>query len=66
MFQESVQLCVGLRSLNRSLGIEPNTEAEMCHTFLCQLLKSEAEKTLDLFLGMYFTVCGSKHHVPLN
>ena len=44
MFQKSVQLCVGLRSLNRSLGIEPNTEAEMCHTFLCQLLKSEAER----------------------
>lgn len=55
MFQESVQLCGGVRSVNRSLVIEPTTEAE-CFTHFMPITEVWGGKILDLFLDMYFMV----------
>jgi len=63
MFQESVQLCIGVHSLNRSLVIEPNTEAEMFHTFYANYWSLRWEDFRFIFGYIFY---GYMAHTPLN
>lgn len=67
MFQETAQLCLFKDStlFNRWLVTQPNTEAEVFCQFM-PISEIWGENILDLFLGIYFMVYGSKHHMPLS
>lgn len=65
MFQESVQQCIWLHSLNRLRVIKPKYWSRSLTDFM-PFTEIWGENSLGLFWDIYFMAHGCKHHMPLN